>query len=333
MRTKFNKLKMKWVLVLLWALVPVYAIGQSCFTLNTPAKPTISKRGTTYIATYDVSGSLNITAMGSNNSCFITETRSLDPPISRLGFTYDGKQSSINNINRGTCPFTTTYNSATALQINLPSDRNTCTFSFKMDLPFTGSYTGTNPSTDTFYKPSLLASLQSNFGSNARDNNFPSTAAIPIPSEPATTCSLTHPGIVTMAKTKPSDFFAALVLQKVGDFSVTLNCPSTTSARSGIPRLQLTYPSVKATNGLCFANNQADPAVASPVLVQIKRAGNAIVCGDSAVGQGSVQDFATFTNAAAYSSTLGFELWITSLSKNPAPGVFTTSVTLQVQYP
>jgi len=199
-----------------------------------------------------------------------------------------------------------------------------------MDLPFTGSYIGINPSTDIVYKPDLMSSLSNNF-SSVVDNKFPTTAAIPIPSEPARTCSLTHPGTVTMAKTKPSDFFTALVFQKVGEFSVTLNCPSTTTARSGFPFLLLSYPSVIA-GGLCVASNQADPTVASPVLVHIKKSSNEIVCG-SEITPGNSQPFDRFTNALEYSSTLSFVLSMTSLQANPNPGVFTTSVTLQVQYP
>jgi len=332
MLTTINKFKAKWVLVLLWALLPM--IAQACFIMTQPAKPTISKQGSSYVATYKIVGIFGRSSVG--DTCAIEEISSKNKSIfSNVGYTFIGENWSVKNAKSdnvvcGVEVKTTGQSSQLVIKQQIDS-LFVCTINFDINIPFTGTYSGTNPISDIFYTPTLVFTFTSPFSSSSE--SFPFTSGIPIPSEPARTCSLTHPGTVTMAKTKPSDFFAALLLQPVGNFSVTLNCPSTTSARSGTPNLLLSYPSVKATNGLCFATNQANPAVASPVLVQIKRADNSIVCGDSAVGQGSVQNFATFTNAAAYSSTLSFVLNITSLNANPAPGVFTTSVTLQVQYP
>jgi len=135
-----------------------------------------------------------------------------------------------------------------------------------------------------------------------------------------------------MANKKPSDFPSSPSVIEAGGFSVTLNCPATTSARSGTPRLILSYPSA-LLSGLCLATNQANPAVASPVLVQIKRTNNAVVCGDSAIAQGSEQNFASFSGTGAYTSTLDFNTLCFSQTANPAPGTLNTSVTLQVQYP
>ena len=330
MLTTINKLKMKWVLVLLWALVPIYA--NACFIMGNTSRPTISKQGSTYIATYKITGGFG--PQLANETCAIDEIQSNDGrTFTNLGYTYIGRNWSVKNIksDSAVCALQVkTIGSSKQLVITYVFPALLfCNITFDIDIPFTGTYTGTNPTGDIFYTPSLVFTFNSRTVSEFR---FTSGSGIPIPSEPARTCKLTHPGIVTMKKTNPSVFSSSSIVVFAGNFSVTLNCDATTSARSGIPRLILTYPSA-IQGGLCVATNQADPAVASPVSVQIKRTNNSIVCGDSAIGLGSVQDFATFTNAAAYSSTLDFNTLYIAKTSNPAPGIFTTSVTLQVSYP
>ena len=207
----------------------------------------------------------------------------------------------------------------------------TCSVSFDMVYPLTGSYTGTNPSSDIIYQPLITSFFFA--GNFFFVDQTVVTNPITIPSEPARTCSLIHPNVVKMVNTKPSDFPSFSSLVEAGSFSVTLSCPPTTSARSGTPRLIFSYPSASLLN-VCVATNQADPAVASPVTVVItRRINNNIICGDSAIGPSPDQNFASFNGSGAYTSTLDYKTLYFSQAANPAPGPFTTSVTLQVSYP
>jgi type 1 fimbria pilin len=69
------------------------------------------------------------------------------------------------------------------------------------------------------------------------------------------------------------------------------------------------------------------------VLGVISRLDNdTLVCGTSDQSS-SVQNFASFNGNGPYTSTLNFKTSYLSPTANPAPGPFTASVTLQVQYP
>ena len=315
-------LRLIFLLVLAWASTPVLAID--CFNLTQPSKPVFSKQGSTNFATYTVTGSVINLANGENCNLLIT---TISGSLT-FGYTFPIKDTKFTNVssNLATCtPSESNFRTLVFTQKAV----GVCAVAFNMVFPFTGSYDGSNPLTDIIFKP-ILASRASRPVSNTVFETI--TNRITVPPEPARTCSLTQPGIVTMADRKPSDFPNVASLSLAGSFSVTLGCPPTTSARSGTPSLIFSYPTTFVAF-TCSATNQADPAVASPVLAVISRlSDNTLVCGTSAVSS-SVQNFASFNGTGAYTSTLDFKTFYISQKANPGPGVFTASITLQVQYP
>ena len=318
--------------MLVWVSTPVFA--QACFILDQPPKPIFSKQGSTTIATYTVTGNV-INGGGVTGTCDITDFlagNGVDPTDPFVGYTYVWSKFEMTNVKAlsSNCTGSIRNDIRTALY-TLPKFGETCRVSFNMVYPFTGSYTGNDPLNDKILTPRICFKI---FPRPCVDSTTTTqfTNPITIPSEPARTCKLIHPDVVKMVSSKPSDYTSPAIVLMAGSFSVTLSCQQTTSARSGTPRLKFIYPSA-LLSGLCLATNQADPAVASPVLVQIKRTNNAVVCGDSAIAQGSEQNFATFSGTGAYNSTLDFKTLYFSQTANPAPGPFTASVTLQVSYP
>ena len=317
-----KSLRLKSLLVLALISMPVFV--QACFTLTQPPTPIFTKQGSTIFATYTVTG--NVVNLAVKDACRLFDAVAGDDGVvNSLGYTY-------NSVNFS---FTNGKSQLTNCTPNIGADRRlvftqitvgTCSVSFKMVYPLTGSYTGNNPSTDFIFAPRISFRTPSTFSSSTAF-----TKPIPIPSEPARTCSLTHPSIVTMADRQPSDFPSNASTSSAGSFSVTLSCPATTSARSGTPSLIFSYPTTFVAFN-CSATNQADPAVASPVLALITRLDNRLVCGTSAISS-SVQNFASFDGTGGYTSTLDFKTFYISPKANPGPGVFTASITLQVQYP
>ena len=318
-----KSLRLKSLLVLALISMPVFA--QACFNLTQPPTPIFTKQGSTIFATYTVTG--NVVNLAVKDACRLFDAEAGDEGVvNSFGYTY-------NSVNFS---FTNGKSLSINCTPNIAADRRlvftqitvgTCSVSFKMVYPLTGSYTGNNPSTDFIFAPRISFRTPSTFSSSTAF-----TKPIPIPSEPARTCSLTHPSIVTMADRQPSDFPSNASTSSAGSFSVTLSCPATTSARSGTPSLIFSVPTTFVAF-TCSATNQADPAVASPVLAVIARSSdNTVVCGTSAIAS-SVQNFASFSGAGAYTSTLDFKTFYISPKANPGPGVFTASITLQVQYP
>jgi type 1 fimbria pilin len=321
-------LRLIFLLVLAWVSMPVLALD--CINLSEPSKPVFSKQGNTTLATYKVTGTTTGSFPG-RTTCKIEEVslKGFDYALSVFGYTYNKYTFSFKNIKIGST--NCTLNSQTNNLILAIDMLGACNVSFEMVYPISGSYSGSNPLTDIIFRPELDI-----FGVS-----FPSQLPtrlvfgnpVTIPSEPARTCSLIHPDVVTMVSSKPSDFPSFSSLVEAGSFSVTLSCPPTTSARSGTPRLIFSYPSASLLN-VCVATNQADPAVASPVTVVItRRINNNIICGDSAIGPSPDQNFASFNGSGAYTSTLDYKTLYFSQAANPAPGPFTASVTLQVSYP
>jgi hypothetical protein len=322
--TRFLKLlRLKNLLVLALALIstPVFA----CFFLpQQPPQPVFSKQGSTTLATYTVTG--NVGNIIGTTQCTVTDVSTINiPVVTAFGYTYKSADFFVTNVKSLSSNCTASIVNRRAA-FTRPTIATVCSVSFNMVYPLTGSYNGSNPSSDFIYRPKIF------FSFGTAGGTLEVTNPIPIPSEPARTCSLTQPGIVTMADRKPSDFPNVASVSRAGSFSVTLSCPPTTSARSGTPSLIFSYPTTFVAF-TCSATNQADPAFASPVLAVITRlSDNTLVCGTSA-NSSSVQNFASFNGTGAYTSTLDFNTSYISQKANPGPGVFTASITLQVQYP
>ena len=154
MLTTINKLKMKWVLVLLWALVPIYA--NACFIMGNTSRPTISKQGSTYIATYKITGGFG--PQLANETCAIEELQSDDGrTFTNLGYTYIGRNWSVKNIksDSAVCELQVkTIGSSKQLVITYVFPALLfCNITFDIDIPFTGTYTGTNPKAIFFIHP------------------------------------------------------------------------------------------------------------------------------------------------------------------------------------
>ena len=275
----------------------------------------------------------NVNNLAVNQLCQIFDEKSrIGSNLVAFGYTYIVSNFSFANGKSlsSSCSLSIVNSNIARLTVK-QNTSGTCSASFDMVYPLTGSYTGTNPSSDIIYQPVITSFFFTAIGFFVDKTVV--TNPITIPSEPTRTCSLIHPNVVKMVNTKPSDFPSFSSLVEAGSFSVTLSCPPTTSARSGTPRLIFSYPSASLLN-VCVATNQADPAVASPVTVVItRRINNNIICGDSAIDLSPDQNFASFNGSGAYISTLDYKTLYFSQTANPAPGLFTTSVTLQVSYP
>ena len=332
--TKFLKLwRLAPLCMLLLMSMPVFA-QSNCFAFTQPPKPTYSKQGGTIFVTYKLVG---IVQLSTNTQCkLFDEKAQLGENVSAFGYTYSSQNFKFNIpkvSSAASCNptideyrrlvFTFTTNSRCLISLSS---------GFEMVYPLTGSYTGSNPVTDIIYIPRIISRTVSNGVEGAAFTNASFINGIAIPPEPARTCSLTHPSYVRLDKTDPSVFTAPNQTYLAGGFSVTLGCAATTSARTGTPSLKFAYPSSNSL-GFCAATNQAASNVSSPVVVQIKGPNGAAVCGDSAIGTGTVHNFAAFSNANAYASTLNFTLFIASQNANPGPGIFNTAVTLEVNYP
>ena len=330
--TKFLKL---WRLAALYMLLlmsmPVFA--QACYNLSQPTKPSYSKQGGTIFVTYSMQGffTLNRSVTG----CKLFDERAdVGADVSAFGYTYSSANFQFTNI----INFSPSLCNLTIVDRRLVATAKSslggiCSLRFNIVYPLTGSYTGSNPSGDIIYTPRLTYRTVIGGVDAVTVNTTPDfTNGIAIPPEPARTCSLTHPSYVRLDKTDPSVFTAPNQTYLAGGFSVTLGCAATTSARTGTPSLKFAYPSSNSL-GFCAATNQAASNVSSPVVVQIKGPNGAAVCGDSAIGTGTVHNFAAFSNANAYASTLNFDLFIASQNANPGPGIFNTAVTLEVNYP
>jgi hypothetical protein len=334
--TKFLKL-LRWAPLSVLALIsmPAFAqvLVQSCFALTQTSKPTFTKQGSTIFATFEVKGNLDGMSTGEECKLFDAKAESAQD-VTALGYTYKSENFKFTNpVQQSNC--IPSISLSTRRLLYKQTGSGTCIVSFNMVYPLTGSYTGSSPSSDIIHTPSIFARKVINNSDAATGFSTTLTHSITIPPEPARTCKLTHPGNVKLTNKKPSDFSVDFQEHWAGSFSVILSCPVTAAARTGTPSLIFSYPSAYwPASSVCVATNQAPASVASPVVVVIKGLNNSKVCGDKAFGAGTVQAFADFANThAQYTSALNFTTWIASETKNPAAGIFSTSVTLQVSYP
>jgi hypothetical protein len=174
------------MLVLACMSTPVLARG--CFSAKIPP-PAFSKEGSTTLATYTVTGSINGLTIGQN--C-VLDLRPWVGSSSNFGYQFMFNSFKYTDISSdlATCTSNITVNGFLAFTQNAVG---ACAISFKAVYPFTGSYNGNKPLTDIILEPMGIVR------SSATGNTFgfvffnkikvpPSSAPIPEPTP--TKCSV-----------------------------------------------------------------------------------------------------------------------------------------------
>ena len=331
-------MRLIFLLVLAWVSTPVFAATfANCFTLTQPPKPVFSKRGSETYATYTVTGVVRgLATFGKGSGCqlkgipkgggtVIDTTVFGYIPIIPFTFT------NVSSTGPGNCTHSLRFGD-TVWYVEPTVAVQKCVVTFNLFVKFIGSYDGSNPLTDILLNPALTSQNTTPGGLIGDLFTAIFDNPIPVPPEPARTCSLTHPSVVIMPNTsqeifgtRPAVFLSATI------FSVTLSCQETTTARSGTPKLIFSFPS--ELNTLCGPTNQAALAVASSVKVVIRSSQTgSFVCGDSAINQ-TIESFADFNGTGPYTSTLNYSVGFENDKTQPTPGLFSASLVLEVQYP